>query len=259
MISNKLRILFTIFSLAILGSSMGLNFLLFNRGKQYYLELNQTRLDPLGLNQYPVDSHPQTNLDTSIRLVFFGDSRAASWSSPEIAGYEFINRGIGSQTSVQTLQRFDQHVQSLKPDIILVQVGINDLKTIPLFPWKKELIITNTKVNIQKIVEKSKALGAVVIISTIFPVGEIPLERKLFWSDDVSQAVEQVNNYMTTLATEQVIVFDAFSILADEQGVLQPEYTKDELHLNSQGYAVLNQALVQLLKSSVIVEERAKI
>ena len=247
----------TILGLAILGCSIGLNLLLFNRGKQYYLELNQTRLDPLGLNQYSVNSNPQTNVNNTIRLVFFGDSRAASWSSTELAGYEFINRGIGSQTSVQTLQRFDPHVQSLKPDIILIQVGINDLKTIPLFPGKKESIIENCQANIQQIVEKSKALGAVVIISTIFPVGEIPLERKLFWSDDVSQAVEQVNTYMTTLATDQVIVFDAFSILADEEGVLQAEYTQDELHLNSQGYEVLNQGLVQLLNSSVRVQVRA--
>jgi uncharacterized membrane protein HdeD (DUF308 family) len=33
----------------ILGGSICLNIFLFSRAKQYYLELNQTRLDPLGL------------------------------------------------------------------------------------------------------------------------------------------------------------------------------------------------------------------
>ncbi len=259
MISKKIPIVLTILVGLILGSSIIFNVLLFNRGKQYYLELNQTRLDPLGLNQYPVHSNPQNNLDRKTSLVFFGDSRAASWSSPQLAQYEFINRGIGSQTSVQTLQRFDHHVKPLKPDIILLQVGINDLKTIPLFPGKKESIIANCQGNIEQIIEYSKALGAIVIISTIFPVGDIPLERKLFWSDDVSQAVEQVNAYITTLETDKVIVFDAFSILADEQGRLYPEYTQDELHLNSQGYEVLNQALVQLLSSSIMDEAKANI
>ncbi len=171
------------------------------------------------------------------------------WRSPELEEYEFINRGIGSQTSIQTVKRFEQHITPLKPDIVLIQVGVNDLKTIPLFPGRKELTIADCQANIQKIVEDSKALGAIVLITTIFPVGEIPLERKPFWSDDVSQAIEQVNVYINSLASEDVIVFDAFSVLADEQGAIKRKYTKDELHLNSQGYEVLNQELVLLLNS----------
>ncbi|MGB3192929.1 MAG: GDSL-type esterase/lipase family protein [Limnoraphis sp.] len=249
MTSNKSRILLTLFVLAILAGSITVNFLLFNLAKKYYLELNLTRLDPLGWNQYFPDLNPPTKTNSKVRFVFFGDSRAASWRSPELEEYEFINRGIGSQTSIQTVKRFEQHITPLKPDIVLIQVGVNDLKTIPLFPGRKELTIADCQANIQKIVEDSKALGAIVLITTIFPVGEIPLERKPFWSDDVSQAIEQVNVYINSLASENVIVFDAFSVLADEQGAIKRKYTKDELHLNSQGYEVLNQELVLLLNS----------
>jgi lysophospholipase L1-like esterase len=164
-------------------------------------------------------------------------------------GYEFINRGIGSQTSIQTLQRFDQHIQPLQPDVVLIQVGVNDLKTIPLFPQRKELTIADCKTNIQKIVEQSKALGAVVILTPILPVGEIPLERKPFWSDDVNLAIEEVNTYIKSLASENVIIFDPFSILLDEKGVVKREYSKDELHLNEKGYEVLNQEFIQFLNS----------
>lgn len=249
MISNKPRILLTLLVLALLGSSIAANFLLFNRGKQYYLELNLTRLDPLGWNAYPLDSNPPPKTNSRVRLVFFGDSRAASWLSPDMEGYEFINRGIGSQTSIQTLQRFEQHIKPLEPDIVLIQVGVNDLKTIPLFPQRKELTLADCKTNIQQIVEQSKALGAVVILTPILPVGEIPLERKPFWSDDVGLAIKEVNTYINSLASENVIIFDPFSILVDEKGVVKPEYSKDELHLNSQGYKVLNQELIQFLNS----------
>lgn len=249
MTSKKIRILLTLLVLAILTGSITLNLLLFNRAKKYYLELNLTRLDPLGWNQYLPDSTPPRKANSKVRLVFFGDSRAASWRPPELENYEFINRGIGSQTSIQIVQRFKQHVTPLKPDIVLIQVGVNDLKTIPLFPMRKELTIADCQANIQKIVENSKALGARVIITTIFPVGEIPIERKPFWSDDVSQAIKQVNVYINSLASENVIVFDAFSVLANEEGSIERKYTKDELHLNSQGYEVLNQELVLLLNS----------
>jgi lysophospholipase L1-like esterase len=46
-------------------------------------------------------------------------------------GFSFVNRGINTQTSAQVLGRFDKHVVPLHPNIVIVQVGINDLKTIP--------------------------------------------------------------------------------------------------------------------------------
>lgn len=246
---NKPFILFTVLIIILLGSSITLNFILFNLGKKYYLELNATRLDPLGWNKYPLDSNPPPKTDSKVRLVFFGDSRSADWPSPEVEGFEFINRGIGSQTSIQTIQRFEQHITPLKPDIVLLQVGVNDLKTIPLFPWRKELTIGNSKSNIKEIVEKSKALGAVVILTPIFPLGDIPLERQPFWSDEVGLAIEDVNTYINSLADENVIIFDAFSVLVDEKGVVKRQYQKDELHLNSEGYRVLNQEFVKFLNS----------
>ena len=241
----------TILSIAlllVLGSSIFLNILLFSRAKQYYRELNQTRLDPLGLNDNPVNAQPVTNTKQT-RVVFFGDSRAASWIAPNLSEYEFINRGIGSQTSVQAIERFAYHVSSLKPKIVIIQVGVNDLKTIALFPERRNAIVANCQANIKRIVDESRNIGAVVILTTIFPVGEVPLERKPFWSDDISRAIKEVNAYIATLAGEKIIVFDTFPILGDSQGMILPKYSSDELHLNAQGYEILNQNLSQLLNT----------
>jgi len=243
---SKVILPITFLLFAGLSTSVILNIMLFNRAKQYYFELNNVRLDTVGLNKYSLTSKPVTDTNL-IRVVFFGDSRAASWTSPDLKGYEFINRGIGSQTSIQNIQRFADHVSPLKPNLIVIQVGVNDLKTIALFPQRKEAIIENCKTNLQQIVEASKQLGAVVILTTIFPIGEVPLERQLFWSDEVAAAINQVNTYLATLATEKVIVLDTFPILADPQGMLLSKYRADELHLNPQGYTVLNQELVKLL------------
>jgi lysophospholipase L1-like esterase len=242
--------------LVLLALSIVLNAILFDRAKKYYLELNATRLDPLGLDYYPIssdssetDQKPDDQSDRP-RIVIFGDSRAFGWIPPDVgeaSEYEFINRGIGSQTSAQVMQRFDLHVAPLNPDVVIIQVGINDLKTIPLFPNRQELIIANCKMNIKRIVEKSRAIGATVIVSTIFPSGAIPLERKPFWSEEIDQAIAQVNTYIASLAAEKVIVFDAFAILADERGQVPSAYTADALHLNEQGYAILNQKLKPIL------------
>ncbi len=246
MTSNKLFIPLISLILLMLGGSIVFNILLFNQVKKYYLQVNETRLDPFGLNHYPVNLNKAIDKD-KIRVVFFGDSRADGWISPNINGYEFINRGIHAQTSVQTLERFEYHINSLQPNIIIIQVGVNDLKTIALFPERRNSIVANCRANVKQIVDEFKNLGAIVIVTTIFPVGEAPLQRKPFWSDDIRLAVNEVNAYITTLTEDKVVIFDAFSILADSQGMMLQEYALDELHLNDRGYEILNKELVQLL------------
>jgi lysophospholipase L1-like esterase len=239
-------------ALATIGCLIALIFMLFTYAKAYYLEVNQVRLDPFGLNYFPTSALPISSpeLEQS-RVVFFGDSRAAGWASPKNNKREFINRGIGSQTTIQTIQRFPYHISPLKPNIVIVQVGINDLKTIALFPGQKEQIVANCQANIKQIVEASRELGAIVIITTIFPTGEVPLARRPFWSDEIDRSVKETNAYIATLASDEIIVFDAFSILADSQGKMLKKYRIDELHINPQGYQVLNEKLAQLLNENL--------
>lgn len=206
------------------------------------------RLDPIGLSRYPVNLK-QAATPGQTRVVFLGDSRAAAWTSPDLSRYEFVNRGINGETSAQTLLRFTEHVRSLQPDVVVIQVGVNDLKTIALFPERRESIIANCQANIRQIVEDAKNLGAVVIVTTIFPIGEVPLARRLFWSDQIGQAVKAVNADIDTFAGKQVIVFNTAAVLGDRQGRVLQQYQADELHLNNQGYAALNQELEQLLKT----------
>jgi lysophospholipase L1-like esterase len=250
MILRKPWFLLNVLLLAMLGGSVFLNFVLFERVKKYYFEVNQTRLDPVGLDYYPANPKGKEVADPrKLRVVFFGDSRAASWISPDMSRYEFANRGISSQTSVQTIQRFTSHVSPLKPKVVVIQVGINDLKTIALFPDRKESIMSNCRANIKRIVEESKQLGAVAIVTTIFPAGEVPLERKPFWSDEIDRAVKDTNAYIATLADEKTVVFDTFSLLADSQGKMLQKYRVDELHVNEQAYAALNEELGRLLNA----------
>jgi len=235
----------------LLIASLALNYYLFDRGLQYYMQLNETRLDPLGLSFYPTnaDQRDLINLNRTT-VVFFGDSRAANWPAPAaLDEIEFINRGIGAQTSTQVAQRFDYHLKPLQPQIVILQAGINDLKTIPLFPDQKERIVANCKANIQQIVSQSVASGATVILTTIFPVGKAPIERKPLWSDDVAASVDEVNAYIHALTEDDVVIFDAYSILADDDGTMKAEYSEDELHINDRGYEALNNELATILSA----------
>ncbi len=233
--------------IVLLLESIALNVVLFRRGQQYYSLLNAVKLDPIGLDWYGSSDMPRDTGER--RAVFFGDSRAYSWPAiPELKTYQFINRGIGNETSAQALERFDAHVAPLNPDVVIIQVGVNDLKTIPLFPEQKASITANCKANIAAIVAKASDLGAQVIVTTIFPLGRVPLERKLFWSSNVAEAMDEVNAYLLTLAVENVVIFDTSIILADEQGVVQKAYSQDLLHLTPEGYTALNEKILLVLQ-----------
>jgi len=87
---------------AVLFVSILLDVLLFVQARQYYVRLNTAPLDPLGLSSYPAGPDPQSPTAGQLRVVFFGDSRAYDWPAPPaLVGFEFVNRGIGNQTTAQ--------------------------------------------------------------------------------------------------------------------------------------------------------------
>jgi lysophospholipase L1-like esterase len=234
--------------LVILAASVWLNLKLIYYAKRYYQFYNQLCLDPLGLDYYSPPGTERFSENGKLRVLFYGDSRVVEWPAPGgLHHCEFINRGVSGQTTRQVLLRFDQHVAQFEPDVMVLQVGINDLKTVAIFPEMHEEIVSRCRNNIRQLVERTTALGARVILTSIFPVSRIvPLERRPFWSDAISQAVREVNADLLTLESDRVSILDGYGLLED-RGLVRPEYATDTLHLNARCYGMLNRELCQLL------------
>jgi lysophospholipase L1-like esterase len=229
-------------TLVILAGSITLNVVLTHVALRYYSLLNETRLDPFGLlktHQSPSDPA------ATHRVVMIGDSRAGAWPPPpEMESTEFINRGMSGQTTAQTLGRFQQHVADLEPDVVMIQAGINDLKTIALFPDRTAEIIEQCKANIQELASRSVETGANVVVTTIIPAGSrIPLARMPFWPRAVDQGVEACNSGIRAMASDRVVVFDPSPMVIGANGRVQPQFQRNFLHLNSAGYEALNRGL----------------
>jgi lysophospholipase L1-like esterase len=229
--------------------SAAFNVRLFHYATYYYDLVNMDRLDPFGLRSYTVGPVARNiKRDSARRVVLFGDSRAHGWRfSTTLARHEFINRGIGGQTTVQVMERYDEHVSPLQPDVVVVQVGVNDLKTIALFPERKSEIVSACKRNIRRIISQITRENVTAILTTIFPAGTIPLERQIVWSSDIEDAIVDVNAYLRTLQSDNVILMDAYALLLKD-GELDPEFAEDELHLSDKGYDHLNKTLFDILK-----------
>src|SRR5437899_1984605 len=68
---------------------------------------------------------PQEN-----RVVFMGNSITEGWKKyfpAHFPGKPYVNRGIGGQTTPQMLVRFRQDVIALKPDVVVIFAGTNDI------------------------------------------------------------------------------------------------------------------------------------
>jgi lysophospholipase L1-like esterase len=247
-VQSRIHLIAAVTAIILLLISLAANIYGFTLASAYYQQLNLLRLDPLGQGAYPSEAVPH---DAGKQIfVFFGDSRAEQWPAPEgLPQFVFANRGIGSQTSAQVALRYDAHVRPLEPDVLLVQVCVNDLKTLPLFPEYAAAIIEGCQRNLDRIIAQARESGASVILTTLFPVGEPPLERRPVWSDAIADSINTVNEYVHSLAADDVIVLDTYALVANERGLLRPELSADELHLNAAGYAVLNEQLITLLQN----------
>ena len=64
---------------------------------------------------------------------------------------------------------------------------------------------------------------------------------------EIAEAIDEVNTFIHSLAAPDVVLFDAYALLASDDGFVLPEYTLDLLHINAIGYETLNRELVKVL------------
>ena len=101
-----------------------------------------------------------------------GDSITEFWSviNPEyFAGKPYVNRGISGQTTPQMLIRFRADVIALKPSVVVLLAGINDIAG-NTGPSTLEMI-TN---NIFSMAELAKAHKIKVILCSVLPAFDFP-------------------------------------------------------------------------------------
>ena len=230
------------FGAALVVVSLVANVVLYRVARSEFANVQAVRLDPAG-SRYKFRDPAKAGA-----VVFFGDSRAAEWPAP--AGVDVVNRGIGRQTTAQCVLRFDEHVAPLRPRVVVIQMGVNDLKAIAMFPERERQILDDAKRNIADVIARSRDLGARVIVTTVFPPSDVPREQRGAWTGRVDAAVGEVNEFIRRLGTKDVIVFDSFALLEDpaKKGRIRSEYARDFLHVNEAGYQKLNEGLAPLLK-----------
>ena len=168
------------------------------------------------------------------RIVFMGDSITEFWSDlcPEFfAGKPYVNRGISGQTTPQMLIRFRADVIALKPSVVVLLAGANDIAG-NKGPSTLEMILNN----IISITELSKANQIEVILCSLLPAYDFPWKTGSF----PAEKMDTFNAMLKKYADENDILYlDYYSALVDERKGLKAAYADDGVHPNKAGYEVM--------------------
>lgn len=168
------------------------------------------------------------------RVVFMGNSITDGWSNARpdfFAGKPYINRGIAGQTTPQMLVRFRADVIRLKPAVVVILGGTNDIAG-NMGPSTLEMI----EDNILSMAQLAKANGIKVVLCSVLPVLDYP------WKPGVEPAdkVIALNKLLKSDAEKGGITYvDYYSAMVNDQKGMKAEYSGDGVHPNEAGYKVM--------------------
>jgi lysophospholipase L1-like esterase len=168
------------------------------------------------------------------RVVFMGNSITEGWKkywAEEFAGKPYINRGIGGQTTPQMLIRFRQDVIALKPKVVVILAGTNDIAG-NTGPSTLEMI----EDNFASMADIARMNGVRVVLCSVLPVYDYP------WRPGLQPApkIVALNAWMKHYAdSTHSIYVDYHSAMRDDRQGMRAELASDGVHPNEAGYKIM--------------------
>ena len=215
---------------------------------------------------YPANEQLKKQPPEPKRVVFMGDSITDLWRLEEyFPGKPYVNRGIGGQTTPQMLVRMYPDVIDLKPAVMVMLAGTNDIAR-NTGPMTAEMI----QENIMAMTELAQHHGIKVILCSILPVSDCPFLRqqsgqavaaagpgpgapRVKMTDGRPPAdILKLNAWMKDYAARaNAIYVDYFKAVVDEKGWLKDGYSADGLHPNAEGYKVMSPIVAAAIQKAL--------
>ena len=196
------------------------------------------------LNRYAADN-AALQAPCGARVVLLGDSITDAWldNRPEFfSNTGFIGRGISGEESTQMLIRFRQDVIDIQASHVVILAGINDIAINQGGPYQENL----TFANIVSMVDLAWQNGIRPLVCSVLP------SYHFRWRPEVTDVYEKVCSLNARLKAycerHGVTYVDYFSALAGPDGRMKDGLSRDTVHPNAEGYAIMEKVLLDALK-----------
>ncbi len=200
--------------------------------------------DWANLNYYKEENLKLVREGKKESIIFMGDSITEEWGRilPEFfSNKQYINRGIGGQTTPQMLIRFRQDVIDLNPKAVVILAGTNDIAG-NTGPSSVKMIIDN----LMSMAEIASKQNIQVFMSSILPVFRYPWNKSII---EPFKKIAEINNFMKDFSNREKLVYiDYHSHMVDSRPGLKLELTTDEVHLNQAGYIVMSEIINRVIR-----------
>lgn len=180
------------------------------------------------------------------RIVFMGNSITEFWKYIDgdfFINKPYINRGISGQTSTQMAVRFQQDVISLKPAVVVILAGINDIAE-NMGPISLE----NVLANIVSMAQQAKANKIKVVLSSVLPAYDFPWRHGLRPAEKIIKLNTMIKSYCMK---DHIVYLDYYSKMVDERKGLDKKFTEDGVHPVLAGYKCMEPLVEQAIRLAV--------
>jgi lysophospholipase L1-like esterase len=168
------------------------------------------------------------------RVVFMGNSITEEWTprfAQQFPGKPYVGRGISGQTTPQMLVRFRQDVIALKPAVVVLLAGTNDIAG-NTGPSTLEMI----EDNIASMADNARANGIRVVLASVLPVADYPWKKGL----EPAEKIVSLNAWIKAFAERTGAAYaDFHTAMSDEHHGMREGISRDGVHPNDAGYAIM--------------------
>jgi lysophospholipase L1-like esterase len=186
-------------------------------------------------------------------VVFIGDSITRNWITIDPAFFaqgRWADRGISAQTSAQMLLRLIPDAIALRPKVIHMMAGTNDIAANP-----GGLAIESYKANITAMADLARANGITLVIGAIPPADRFPWRPVMQPAEDI----RMLNRWLAGFASARGLAFiDYHTALATPEGAARDGLTRDGVHPTLDGYRIMA-ALAEPVLAKALAAARRKV
>lgn len=181
-------------------------------------------------------------------VVFIGNSITENWAKMDSVFFQsnnFVGRGISGQTTGQFLVRFREDAVYLKPEVVLINGGTNDIAE-NSGPYNEDYTFNN----IITMADIAKQNGIKVVLSSVIPAAGFNWNLQV---TDVPEKIKSLNIRIKDYANKNNIPYvDYYSKLIDANGRdIISSYASDGVHPVVDGYKIMESIVLPVLKEQL--------